>query len=211
MDPDRLSRRHELAESVRFYLDPQKTKYVHLMDGGIADNLAMRGMINAILVLTADETVLRQLNVSAIRRILLISADGQAVNTAQGSTEPTLSSISKVFAAVSGTQIDSYNFETMILAREQLGVLRDALKKLRCETGPMVNGYACDDVEASLVHLSLDDVTDSGERQHLQQIPTGLTLEDKDIDELVAAGEADVRNSPDLQAFRASLTSRPAS
>jgi NTE family protein len=49
--PDELSRRALLARTANRYLDPERTKYVHLLDGGISDNLALRGVANASIAL----------------------------------------------------------------------------------------------------------------------------------------------------------------
>jgi NTE family protein len=49
--PDELSRRALLARNADHYLDPQRTQYVHLMDGGIADNLALRAAANGLIAL----------------------------------------------------------------------------------------------------------------------------------------------------------------
>jgi NTE family protein len=203
-----LTRSRVFANGARQYLDPQATRYVHLMDGGIADNLAMRSMINAILILTADGTVLKQANFGSIRRILLINADGQVGDIADGSKQPRLSRIGQVFDAVTGTQIDRYNFETLVLAQSQIEELRDSIRNMRCQAGSAVDGHACYDVQSTFVHLSLADVSDAAEREHLERVPMRLTLDDKDVDGLIKAGETLVRGSPDLRDFRASLLPR---
>lgn len=200
---DPLSRSNQLAASARRYLDPHATRYVHLMDGGIADNLAMRGIINAIVVLTAGEA--GAMDLTHIRRILLISADGQAANDAASARNPLLSSIGQIFNAVSGTQIDSYNFETLMLAKTEIESLRDAIRKARCARAPSLEGHACGDVESYLVHLSLSDISDPAIRSRLQAIPTGLTISAADKDALIAAGEREVRDSAVLAQFRVSL------
>jgi len=111
---------------------------------------------------------------------------------------------------VSGTQIDRYNFETMVLTRQQLDILRNAIRKERCASGPVAaDGYPCDDVQVFLAHLSLAGIADKAERERLAKIPTGLTIDAPDIALLVAAGENQVRQSPELAAFRDSLTSPP--
>ncbi len=204
---DSLARLHQQAQSARFYLDADRTRYVHLMDGGISDNLAMRGMIAAMLLLSAeDDAVAAQHDVTHIRRILLISADGQSENDAATATQEHLSGLGQIFSAVSGTQIDTYNFETMVLAREQLDALRDAVRAQRCKAGPVAaDGHPCGDVESYLVHLSLGGIADDAERKRLQQIPTGLTIDAADIALLVAAGEEQVRNSSGLATFRDNL------
>ena len=204
---DPLSRTHQLAGISRLYLDADSTKYVHLMDGGIADNLALRGMINTILVITGATDLAGRFDLARIRRIVLISSDGQSANDAASAREEHLTSLGQMFNVVSGTQIDSYNFETMLLARQQMDVLSEAVRKARCAQGPVAaDGHPCNDVQGFLAHLSLAGVKDEAERKRLARIPTGLTVDAPDVALLVAAGEAQVMQSPDLAAFRDSLT-----
>ena len=206
---DPFSRLHKEAQSAQLYLDADRTHYVHLMDGGISDNLAMRSMISAMLLFTGESAVDERFDLTRIRRILLISSDGQAANDGATARSRHLSGLGQIFNAVSGTQIDSYNFETMVLAKEELDDLRDAIRKQRCEKGPVSSdGHPCGDVESYFAHLSLAGIADAAERQKLQQIPTGLSLEPADIAQLIAAGERQVKNSADLAAFRDSLAGK---
>ena len=203
---DPLNRVHQEAEIARRYLDADKTKWVHLMDGGISDNLAMREMLNILLVITGEESTEQRFDLTHLRRILLISADGQAANTGETAKERDLSSLGQIFNAVSGTQIDIYNFETMILAKQVVDKLRDAIKTQRCAQGPIAaDGHPCGDVQSFFAHLSLAGVADAKEREYLQSIPTGLTIEKPDVDRLVNAGQTQVMTSRDIQAFRDSL------
>ena len=205
--PDPLSRTSQLAKSYGLYLDAERTKYVHLLDGGIADNLAMRGVINMSMILSGDiEDLGGRFDLSRIRRILLISADGQAENDTASSKQIHLTGLGQLLNVVSGTQIDRYNFETMILARQELDKMRDAVQQDRCAKGPVdAEGHACKDVQVFLAHLSLGGIADKAERDRLAKIPTGLTIDAPDVARLVAAGQAQVMQSPDLLAFRDSL------
>lgn len=201
---DPLSRADQFANASRKYLDADATRYVHLMDGGISDNLAMRGLVNIMMVLTHGDTLDKRIDLSRVRRILLISADGQAANDAASARKENLSSIGQIFNAVSGTQIDSYNFETMILANREVQGLRDAIRKQRCSRG-MTDNQSCNDVQSYVVHLSLAGVSDPQTRERLQAIPTGLDVDSEDIALLVQAGEQQVRDSTGLARFRTSL------
>src|SRR6202007_519463 len=95
----------------------------------------------------------------------------------------------QIIKAVSGSQIDAYNFETLVLAREQVQAFAQTIAKHRCAIAPTMDGHPGDDVQAMLIHLSLADVADPTVRERLQRIPTGLTLENRDVDDLIAAGE----------------------
>jgi NTE family protein len=200
-----LSRERQLAELARLYLDPAKTSYVHLMDGGIADNLAMRFMIETAIAYGDDAERIRAAGLDRARRILLISADGESSRDASWPQQRTISGLGPIFSAVSGTQIDSYNFETLILANTELARLVGFVKKLRCTQAPVIDGHPCDDVQGFFEHLSLSGITDAAVREKLQSIPTGLTIPDADVDQLVAAGEKQVHESKVFAEFRDSL------
>jgi NTE family protein len=208
---DPLSRSHHLAEDHRIYLDAERTKYVHLLDGGIADNLAMRGVINLSMVLSGDiEDFGKRFDLGRVRRVVVVSADGQSENDSATSRQIHLTGLGQLFNVVSGTQIDRYNFETMVLTRQQLDILRNAIRKERCASGRVAaDGYPCDDVQVFLAHLSLAGIEDKAERERLGKIPTGLTIDPQDVAQLVAAGEEQVRQSPELAAFRDSLAAPP--
>jgi NTE family protein len=217
---DPFSRRNYLAQSARAYLDPKQTEYVHLMDGGISDNLAMRSMINNILVLTGETKDPRWERAKRGRRLLMISADGQSTRDTSSAKSSTMTGIGQIFGAVSGTQIDSYNFETLILAKSELERARDAIVKRSCADRAPTGDERCDDVKTYFEHLSLAEITDADLRSKLEHIPTGLTLEEEQVDQLAAAGEQLVKESVILEAFRRELpggaeqtafTSRPVS
>ncbi|MGH6883170.1 MAG: hypothetical protein ACREFM_19765, partial [Hypericibacter sp.] len=139
------------------------------------------------------------------RRVLLVSVDGQASRDTSWPTQRTVSSIGQIFSAVSGTQIDSYNFETSMLAQLQLQEMVKAIRQVRCEEGAVIDGHPCEDVEGYFIHLSLQEIADPALRARLAAIPTGLTIPDADVDQLVEVGATEVKNSPELAAFRASL------
>jgi NTE family protein len=203
---DPLSRVHNQIEAARQYLDARRTRFVHLFDGGISDNLAMRGMLYTLTILTEEPNAAKYIDFGQIRRIVLISADGQKENDRSIELERQLSSIPRILDAVTGTQIDSYNFETMSLARNTLNDVREKLRKQRCAKGPIASdGFPCGDVQTYFAHLSLAGIPDPAEREKLQNIPTGLTIDQKDVVALEAAGEEQVQKSPELASFRASV------
>jgi hypothetical protein len=89
--------------------------------------------------------------------------------------------------------------------QEKLQDMKAALTKIRCGEAATVDGYPCDDVEVYFLHLSLANIEDLAVRESLGRIPTGLTIPDEAVDQLVAAGESLVRNSPVLADFRRNL------
>lgn len=197
-DEDSQARHKLLVQSANDYLDSARTPYVHLADGGVADNLALRGLLNQMMRFEDDPIFARVQHLEKIRRVLIVSVDGQSAQNTDMAKEEVVTGIGQILNAVSGAQIDLYNFETLTVMRRKLGDVVEYVKKVRCGIGRVIDGHRCDDVEARLVHLSLSGIKDEATRKRLESIPTGLTIPDTDVDALVAAGEAAIKDSPEI-------------
>jgi NTE family protein len=206
--PDQLSRRALLARTANRYLDPERTRYVHLLDGGISDNLALRGVTNGAIALDETSDSFRRLALKA-RRVLVLSVDGQSATDPALSKQRIVTGLGQIFGAVSGTQIDAYNFETLLLTDNELRQLVESLRKARCTQARVIEGHDCADVRGALVHISLASIPDPQERQRLQAIPTGLTIPDADVDLLVSSGERLVQQNTKIRELISDLDARP--
>jgi NTE family protein len=202
--PDELSRRALLARTANRYLDPELTHYVHLMDGGIADNLALRAAINGVMALDESSEAFRRVAMTT-RRVLVLSVDGQSAADPSLPKQRVVTGLGQIFGAVSGTQIDAYNFETLILANNEVIRLVEKLRKVRCAQSSVIAGHDCADVRGALVHISLASIPDPQERQRLQAIPTGLTIPDEDVDLLVSSGERLVQQNDTIRGLISDL------
>ena len=198
---DPFSRLGVQANNLDRYLDPRRTKYVHLADGGISDNLALRLSGSMMLNLAQSPTDLSLLGYDRIRRVLVISVDGQGAQNPAVAQRRATGGLFAILGLVSGGQIDRYNFESLIAVREQLQDLARALKAARCARGPVIDGAPCDDVQAELIHVALTAMPPGPEKDRLQAIPTGLTIKRPDVDLLITAGQAAIAQSEPLRKF----------
>lgn len=198
------SRRAELARLTNTYADPEVTRWIHLMDGGIADNLALRGLLNILTSQTDDSAIFRAL-AQRTRRILILSVDGEAAADRSLGRQRVVTGIGQVLNAVSGTQIDAYNFETLAVTRDKVQHLVRVFRDLRCAEAPTIAGRPCADVQGEFIHVSLGGIDDPTWRARLEAIPTGLTIPDADVDALVQYGEELVRGHPRIRALAAEI------
>jgi hypothetical protein len=158
------------------------------MDGGIADNLALRVMINDVSALQAEARFSADL--LKVRRILVISVNAAAAPNPNWPRQRVVSGIAQIVSAATGAQIGAYNFETLIALRSTLDALVERLRRLRCAAG---SGRSCDDVEGKVLSVDLADYPDPETRARLVAIRTGLSLPREQVDALVAAGETMIR------------------
>lgn len=204
---DPFSRQRAVAASMSNYLDGRRARYVHLLDGGVADNLALRGVINGILALGNQADRTGPMGLLHARRLLLISVDGQGQSDDSWARSRTVTGLSQILNSVSGAQMNNYNFETMILARQIMNDLAVELAASRCREARVIDGHRCDDVRSYFAPLGLSYIADPERRRRLQLTPTALTLPRATTDELTALGEAQVHASPVIAEFIRSVAS----
>jgi len=181
-------RTRALLETLYRYSDGEQAPWIHLMDGGISDNLALRVLLNNMLLLDSRGDRFAA-DLTPVRRILVISVDGQSTPNPNWPRQRIVSGLGQILSAVSSTQIGAYNIETLIALQSTIDDLVDKLRTLRCRQAPVIGGFACGDVEGGVLRISLSDYPDPEQRDRLVAIRTGLALPREQVDALVAAGE----------------------
>jgi NTE family protein len=185
-------RTRALLETLYRYSDPEQARWIHLMDGGISDNLALRVLLNDMLLMETQAERLTA-GLMPVRRVLVISVDGQAAPNPAWPQQRTVSGLGQIVSAATGAQIGAYNLETLIAIKQTVDDVVAGLRQMRCRRGRIIMGYPCDDVAGQVLRVSLSDYDDPDTRARLLAIRTGLTLPREQVDELVAAGEAMIR------------------
>jgi NTE family protein len=171
------------------------------MDGGISDNLALRVLLNDMLLLDTRIDRLAA-GLLPVRRIIVISVDGQSAPNPNWPQQRIISGLGQIISAVTSAQIGAYNIETLIAVESTVEDLAEKLRALRCRQAPMINGYACGDVAAKVLRVSLSDYPDPETQARLVAIRTGLTLPREQVDALVTAGETMIgRDAGTIAAF----------
>ncbi len=196
---DPRSRVGNEARGADRYLDNDRTRYVHLVDGGVSDNLALRASGASMQTIAQAPFTATRLN--RIRRVLVLSIDGQGAQDTSIAQQRVVGGIFAIFRLVSGTQIDRFNFETLAVVDQQLQEFVAAIRQSRCAEAKTIDGARCDDVDGTLVHVSLAGLPDSQTKEQLLAIRTGLTLRKEDVDLLIEAGGSAILNSVPLRDF----------
>ena len=127
-------RTRALIENLYRYSSGERAPWIHLMDGGISDNLALRVLLNDMLLLDTrmDRFAAALL---PVRRILVISVDGQSAPNPNWPRQRRVSGLGQIISAVTSAQVGAYNIETLIAVESALHDLVEHLQALRCRQG----------------------------------------------------------------------------
>ena len=199
-DPATSRRRHALASDVLSYTDSHTRRYIHLLDGGLADNLGARAFLDRF-DLGGVDYVQRHAGRGDATRIAHIVVNAQtrpsAAKLDQSPQVPTLGAI--VFAVSNIT--DRYTVETLEHLRLSMDQGVQALRAQRRRAG-VANA---DDVQGWVIEVSFDLLPDAEERAYFQNLPTSFRLPEQDVDRLRAVGARLLRESPAYQSLLQSL------
>lgn len=203
-DRHKSIRRYALVADLRTYLDSDKRKYLHLIDGGLSDNLGLRFALDR-LTLTDATQLAEAYHWTEIRRLVQIVVNAQARQSFpeldQLAEVPTLGAIA--FAAANTT--DRYNIETLAYARSSLREAAQVLARDQLARGVPDGG----DVQAMLIEISFDDLEDEEERAYFNGLPTNFNLPPEAIDRLRAVGARLLRTSPEYRRLIADVPTLP--
>ncbi|WP_226779628.1 patatin-like phospholipase family protein [Oceaniglobus trochenteri] len=207
-NPEASSAMKAHAAALESYSDPEKIKFVKLLDGGITDNFGTTGLSveraraqEAHSPLTPQEAV-------KIRRILFLVANAGVSRDfgwtrklpGPGGIELAMSIADSAMASASRTGYDAMRLELSDW-EEELVEYRCSLS--RAEVARLrggLTGWDCRDVKLFVGQVSFDDLP-KAMRDQLNEIPTRLSLKTDEVDLAIRAGQIGTRANPELNGF----------
>lgn len=186
-------RRYRLAKTWSRYLVQPEHPYIHLLDGGLADNLGLRAMTDRIVIHDGLDDGIRQNVTRNTKRIVLIEIDAAARLPVEWEKKPDHPPQTVILDAASTTPLSNYNFETKAYLHSQL---KPWLQK---------NGAgACRDKsdcipEVYIIEINLEDSSGEIDGQPLSTIATDFTLPENAADKLITAGRQLLHNHPEFK------------
>jgi NTE family protein len=158
---------------IKTYLDPVTKPYIHLIDGGVSDNLGVRNIIETISAMGGIRNIMKEENLTGGRQLVFIIVDAQTQERKSWRLIDKIPGLGAILGASSTIMINKYNFETIDLLRRYAEEWKN-----EDETAEKKK------IEIYIVHVSFDSLPDKVEREYFQEIPTALTLPEEQVDKL---------------------------
>jgi NTE family protein len=183
---------------IRNYKDKIKNQYLHLVDGGVADNLGVRALLNQIY--RQDNNfwqTLKTFRLTNTKKVLFVVVNASATlngDLAESSKTP---SLSQTINAVTTIQSQNFNNDTLDLLELSIPRWVSEVKKGRCAEFFSLD---CNDFEFYVTELNFNQL---GEplASELASIETALQLPTDQVDQLILAGESLVKSSSVIKEF----------
>ena len=190
-EPDWLTARQKRRlEELRSYRDETRRPYIHLLDGGLSDNMAIWDSLDNALLPGSVGGIVREMGRKQLKKALFIVVSAEtdpSLEADRSADAPSLFRIAQAFADIP----INHN------SRESLLLFRETLQRWKRELNEMGEG----DIDFYLLEISLRGLQDKKERARFMKIPTTLSLPREDVDSLRQLGRRLLRESPDMQRF----------
>lgn len=223
-DLDTNPQRYDLAKTWREYEDADKRSYLHLSDGGLADNIGLRAVDNAIS--TKSINILGRIR--SVERIAVIVVDAKPYADAAIDHWERPSSVVTVLTAAGTNSMENYSSDTVERFRQ---LFQDWTTSVKSNTNrrdgcdrladrscrPSRPGASCreklrldcykelntgkdrlPEPKLHLIHVRFESIPDERERKSLQGVATRLQLPEDEVQSLVHWGAKLLHDSPEF-------------
>lgn len=190
-DENQLS--HHDAQVLRIlhsYADSRNRPYIHLVDGGMADNLGMQSLIDDLIAVGGVSRVLELGRIPRPNKLVVIVVNSAASRGEEWDHREAIPDMLTTALAVGDRSGERADYQTTELFRGAL----ESWKKSQRASGP--NGSASPDYY--FIKVGFDGVASASDRSFFRSLMTTFWLPDSTVDRLVEAGGKVLRDSPEF-------------
>jgi NTE family protein len=187
-----------VTRKLQSYRDKQQRRYIHLVDGGITDNLGLRAIYEIVEVAGGARSFQQRFNEKAPSRMVFIVVDASTDVEPRMDLSAEEPPLEETINALTDAQMHRYNAATLELLKSAQRRWSEAIST------------ADHTVEPYFIELGFNAVDDPAERLFFNRIPTTLSLDAEQVERLIAAGGNLLRNNPEFRRLLADLASNSA-
>ncbi len=205
-DPPRpAARAIRSLKGLESYNDSVRRPFVHLVDGGISDNVGMRGVLDSLEVLEALHEAGRKTKLDGARRIIVFVVNSLSSPATDWDLSEVPPGSIDILLKATGVPIDHYSYEAVELLKDT-AARWETLRRIRNSAAMAANkdprvaaSVRVPDAEIYAIDVSFPALPDAAEREYLNQQPTSFVLPDEAVDRLRAAAGTIIMASPEFQ------------
>lgn len=194
------TRRLDLANNLLPFLDSREKPFIHLVDGGVADNLGLRAILERVTLMGSPWETMKYARMENVHKIVFVVVNAETEIDTKWDRYEKVPPFGAMLSSYSSIAIQRYNMETVALLSESFPRWVEEIRKERCGSGPISTGPgSCGDIEFYLVQVRFDVLNDEAERRFLKRLPTSFVLKPEEVDGLRHAARRILSDSKDFQ------------
>ena len=161
------------AVEMNKFLNAEEKPYVYLIDGGVADNLGIKGPLESIISRGNFRDALKEMGLAKTRKVAIIIVDAQTKELKEWGLYGKIPGLTLTLGASSGIMVNKSNFETIELLHRyaQDWMYEDEVLGKK-------------PIDFFIIHVTFHRLPDKAEQEYFLDIPTALELPVVQVDKL---------------------------
>jgi len=194
----------ELKEA-QAYADGVHRPYLHLVDGGVSDNVGMRSVLDVLQLLEALHGAGAPTPLDNVRRVIVFVVNSLSSPPTKWDEAENGPGTVDVLLKATGVPIDHYSYESVeqlkdISARwQQMRQVRNLASCSTNKDSPVCTAVRVPQAEVYAIDVSFAALPDQAERDYLNLQPTSFVLPPEAVDRLRAAAGTIILASPEFK------------
>ena len=179
--------------------------YIHIVDGGVSDNLGMRSVLDALEIMEALHAIGQPTPLDNLRRIVVFVVNSLSSPKTEWDKSEAAPGTLEILVKSAGVPIDHYSYEATELLRDKqarwqsMRRVRESAAFAANKDEAVAAALRTPDTTIYAIDVSFARLTNKAELDYLNEQPTTFSLSDEAVDRLrVAAGEI-IMASPEFQ------------
>ena len=178
-------RQFYLANNLAVYLDSRKKPYLHLIDGGVSDNLGLRAILDRVILQGSVWNAIKGTPRENAHKIVMIVVNAETETDSKWDRIEAIPPFAAMMDSYSSIAIERYNEETLALLKESVKSWAAEIRTERCKGGVVsTEPGSCGDIKFYVVEVKFDALKDEAERLYFKRLPTSFKLSDEEVDKL---------------------------
>ncbi|MEP6957671.1 MAG: patatin-like phospholipase family protein [Nitrospirota bacterium] len=186
-------RRYFWARNRAMYVNDVALPYVHLMDGGLADNIGLRPI--EALHQRSSGFIRKLINQGEIEKFVLIVVNGHTLDKDTISEDESPPGLVTVAVKTATVAMEHYSMETVEAVKDLREARSKAQKNIaacqkkldQCPGSPQLPKLSAE-IDPYVIEVDFDAISDPDKRNYFLSLPTSFALEKDQVQALIEVG-----------------------
>ncbi len=177
----------QVLDGLQTYLDKEKRKFIHLVDGGVTDNLGLRSLYEIMEFSGGAKQFMRDIERQPPRRVVIIVVDAATRLEPLMDSSALEPSLDETVNALTDAQLHRYSAATLQLIEQKQA---EWAKELSGPGQPVIPYF---------INLRFKDLQSAEKLKLINRIPTSFSLTPEQVEALVEAAAELLNSNPEFQ------------
>jgi NTE family protein len=213
LNASRTARAERRVDYTQTETDPKTSavrpsrKYIHLTDGGVADNIGLREPLTALSSENNSWSVFTRINFEQVNKLVVIVVNAATNPATARDRSAKVPGLLETVTTVATIPLDNYSFETLEMLRATVKEFNKEMdfisgcKDLAVEKGPQcaLDIPTPHQIEFFPVEVAFEYIQPDEERDWFKNLPTSFELPRETVDKLRAVGRRILGEDPQFR------------